>query len=233
MHPAQSRTACAGARAAFSRQGTGESSLASLLTSNAPRELQGIVANISTRSSAALLDDAVAASYSHADIFQLMQWHQSLYCSSNIPLRQLPDTKIVEITPKWTMHVRFDRDYVSQNIQNNKNWDPKGVDEMKWALKQFESSKQHQAAGKIRAAAAAAAGRKLQQGQRQHAAQTPLVIDVGAGCGFLGLAAAAEGARVALFEAMPFNVKLLRQTLCANSWLADRVALYGIGLSDR
>jgi hypothetical protein len=41
--------------------------------------------------------------------------------------------------------------------------------------------------------------------------------------------AAAAGARVAAFEAMPSNTQLLRRSLCSSPWLAERMALYGTG----
>jgi hypothetical protein len=60
----------------------------------------------------------------------------------------------------------------------------------------------------------------------------PLAIDIGANIGWFMLNAAAAGARVAAFEAMDANVKLLRATLCANPDLALRVALYATGVGS-
>jgi hypothetical protein len=61
----------------------------------------------------------------------------------------------------------------------------------------------------------------------------PFVIDAGANVGWFTINAAAAGGAVAAFEAMAANIALLRASLCANPWLMDRIALYGVGLAEK
>lgn len=63
--------------------------------------------------------------------------------------------------------------------------------------------------------------------------ESPLLVDVGANVGWFSLNAASAGARVAAFEAMGANARLLRASLCANGpRLMDRVALFAAGLGS-
>ncbi|KAF8057927.1 Serine/threonine-protein phosphatase PP1 isozyme 1 [Scenedesmus sp. PABB004] len=89
------------------------------------------------------------------------------------------------------------------------------------ALQQYTAPRQREAAAARRQGAASA---------RAEPARPPLLVDVGANVGWFALNGAAAGARIAAFEAMPSNIALIRRSLCANPWLADRVGLYGTGL---
>jgi FkbM family methyltransferase len=57
-----------------------------------------------------------------------------------------------------------------------------------------------------------------------------VLVDIGANVGMFTIVAAAFGYRVIAFEAMPDNVRAIRETLCWNPHLADRVALFPYGL---
>jgi len=113
---------------------------------------------------------------------------------------------------KVPLYVYVGHDIVSDQLKGSAHaWEPAEVQEMLWALQQFDSPTQRQAAAAISqslpglaAAARWAAGRPASSTatttSNKQQLQKPLFVDVGANVGWFMLNAAAAGARVAAFE---------------------------------
>eukprot|EP00879_Flechtneria_rotunda_P004881 GHRR01005155.1.p1 GENE.GHRR01005155.1~~GHRR01005155.1.p1 ORF type:complete len:483 (+),score=198.37 GHRR01005155.1:74-1522(+) len=188
--------------------------------------------NFSNLTSVQLLDDA-AGKINHDGLWQLMQLHNKLFCSAKMHLKPLNGTVGVSFG-NVTMYVYDGHDIVSDHLKGQAHtWEGGEIQEMLWALRQYPYTRQLAAsssAGSSSSSSVVVARQGSTQAGGLQQPAVPLMVDVGANLGWFMLNAAAAGARVAAFEAMTSNIALLRRSLCTNTWLEERIALYGTGL---
>eukprot|EP00877_Chromochloris_zofingiensis_P011608 jgi/Chrzof1/6700/Cz19g06040.t1 len=172
-------------------------------------ELIQYMRDFTSETSATLLD-ASQGVLDCQERWELMQLHQQMFCGSPLHLTPIPHTTTARFS-NVSLTVYDNNDIVSGFLKAGTSWENAEVHELLWALRQPIP----------------------QAGGSMGSNKSPLVIDIGANVGWFTINAAAAGARVAAFEAMYTNQRLLRNTLCANPWLHARIALFATGLGDR
>uniref|UniRef100_A0A383VXA9 Methyltransferase FkbM domain-containing protein n=1 Tax=Tetradesmus obliquus TaxID=3088 RepID=A0A383VXA9_TETOB len=167
-----------------------------------------------------------------AALLELLQLQQAAFCRLPEASAPVPGTAVVRFSRQGSMLAYAAGDIVSGYLTAKPKWcwpfaswgwEQYEIKQVLWALRQYKPQQQQQQQQQ----------QQRGQGQQSRAAAGPLLVDVGANIGTFTFHAAAVGARVAAFEAMPQNMELLRHSLCLNPWLIDQVALFGIGLGTQ
>ena len=147
----------------------------------------------------AVLESVKADSTTIAQIKDVMQSKQQLYCSNEVP--ELPrGMGSVQVSQHVTLYGPVNNGDLKY-FQNTATIDSHMTDEVNWAIGQYRTP---------------TTGELIK----------PLVLDIGAGIGWVTANAIKAGARVAAFEARPSMLQGLHKTLCSSPWMMESVVLY-------
>lgn len=127
-------------------------------------------------------------------------------CAPNAAL--LPGTRVVRVGD-FNITPYLKNDIVSGQVIGSHSWETSDVRQILWAMEQQP------------------AGSSTENSEK-------LFVDVGANIGWFSLSVAAKGYRVAAFEAMDANVRLIQQALCLNSpSIRESIKLFNVALGSR
>ena len=139
-----------------------------------------------------------------AEIRDVMQSNQQLYCNNEVP--ELPRGIGVQVLQPHgvTLYGPVDN-YNLKYLQKTARLESHMMHEMVWAIGQYRASTTAEP-------------------------KKPLVLDIGADIGWVTANAVKAGARVAAFEARTSMLWGLHKTLCSSPWMMESVVLYPMDL---